>query len=297
MSFSRPGAIDLSALKTPAEGASNITGSFVIEATESNFQTEVLEASNRHVVVLNLWSPRSPQATEFNQRIATAANSYNGRILLANVDVDANAAIAQAVGAKGVPFVLGLIKGQPVPLFQSTVDDAELRQVFDQLIQAAVQNGLSGTATPTADTDQPADEQPEDPRFAAADAAFAAGDLETAILEYEKLETQYPADGEIAERLAGIRLMVRVRDVDSQSARKAAGDDREDVEAQLVVADLDISGGHIDDAFDRLIDLVRRTSDDERDRIRERLIELFTVVGSDDSRVATARRSLATALF
>lgn len=300
MSFSRPGAIDLSALKPQAAAgapAGAAGGTFVIDADEQNFQTDVLEASKRHIVVLNLWSPRSAQSASFNQLVATVVNSYGGQILLANVNVDTNPAIAQAVGAQGVPFVIGLIMGQPVPLFQSTVAEAELRQVLDQLIEAAAQNGLTGRAAPVGAAAPTEAEPVEDPRFAEADAAFGSGDIEGAVTAYEKVAAQYPADVEVAERLAGVRLMARTGGVDLQAARAAAADDPDDLDAQLLVADLDVSGGHVEDAFDRLIGLVRRTAGDDRDRIRERLIELFMIVGTDDARVAGARRALATALY
>ena len=301
MSFSRPGAIDLSALKSQPAGsgpAAPAGGAFVIDATEQNLQSEVLEASKQYVVVLNLWSPRAQQSAGFNVLIANVANSYGGQILLANVDVDANPSIAQAVGAQGVPFVIGLIMGQPVPMFQSTVEEAELRQVFDQLVQAAAQNGLTGRAAPVGTVaPEPADEPEDDPRFAEADAALAEGNIDAAIAAYESLVAQNPSDAEVAERLAGVRLMARTADADLQVARTAAADNPDDLGAQLLVADLDVSGGHVEDAFDRLIALIRRTTDEDRERIRERLIELFTIVGTDDPRVAVARRALATALF
>ncbi|HLR83532.1 MAG TPA: tetratricopeptide repeat protein, partial [Nocardioidaceae bacterium] len=136
-----------------------------------------------------------------------------------------------------------------------------------------------------------------DPRFAEADEAFGAGDLDGAIAAYEKLVSQNPADTEAAERLAGVRLMKRTTCVDLDSAREKAANDPDDIEAQLLVADLDVSGGHVDDAFGRLIDLVRRVAGDDRERIRLRLIDLFTIVGNEDPRVGRARRDLAAALF
>ena len=218
--------------------------------------------------------------------------------MLAQVDIDANPAIAQALQAQAVPLVVGLVKGQPVPLFQGTVEEAEARRYFDELVNVAAQNGVTGVASPTAAA-EPAEEaeQPEDPRFAEADAAFAASDFDTAVAEYEKLQAQYPADSEIAERLAGVKLLARTQGVDLQAARKAAADAPDDLDAQMLVADLDVSGGHVDDAFDRLIQLVKRTSEDDRERVRQRLLDLFTVVGIADPRVATARRALASALF
>ncbi|MCW2751694.1 MAG: co-chaperone YbbN [Aeromicrobium sp.] len=301
MNFSRPGAIDLSALRQPPArpASAGAPGAYAIDITEQNFQKAALEASMQYVVVLSLWSPRSPQSAAFNELLGTVTATFDGQIVLAQVDIDANPAIAQALEAKAVPLVVGLIKGQPVPLFQGTVDEAEVRSYFTELIAVATQNGLTGRAEPASAEAESAEEveEPEDPRFADADVAFASGDYALAVSEYEKLLAQYPADAEIAERLAGVKLMSRTQDVDLQAARKAAADAPDDVAAQLVVADLDVSGGHVQDAFDRLIGLVARTTEAERDAVRERLLELFTVVGVADPRVAAARRALASALF
>lgn len=303
MNFSRPGAIDLSALKQqptrPAPAAGGSGGSYVVDITEQNFQQAALEASMNHIVVLSLWSPRSPQSSTFNELLGTVTSSYGGQMVLAQVDVDANPGIAQALGAQAVPLVVGLVKGQPVPLFQGTVDEAEIRRFFDELINVAAQNGLTGRAEPAGAAAEPAEEaEPaEDPRFAAADEAFAAGDFTTAVAEYEKILAQHPADAEVGERLAGVKLLARTKDADLQAARAAAADAPDDIDAQLLVADLDVSGGHVEDAFDRLIQLVKRTAEDDREKVRERLLELFTVVGVTDPRVAVARRSLASALF
>jgi putative thioredoxin len=297
MNFTRPGAVDLSGLAGGAEGAVG-GGSWAFDVTEENFQADVVQASMRYIVVLSLWSPRSAQSVAFNEVLENIVGGYEGRIALAKVDVDASPAVAQALGAQAVPFVVGLLRGQPVPLFQGTAEEAEVRQIFDQLVTAAVQGGVTGRAEslgePAAtDGDEPA----ADPRFEAADALLEAGDLDGAVAEYEKLQAQYPADQEIAERLAGVRLMARTRGADLQTARTAAGNSPDDIDAQMLVADLDVSGGHVEDAFSRLIDLIKRTAGDDRETVRARLLELFTVVGISDPRVATARRALASALF
>lgn len=303
MSFSRPGALDLSALARPAASASGAgpagssAGGWVVDATEADFQQVALEASLQHLVVLSLWSPRARESADFNARLAAAANAYDGQLLLVQVDVDANPGIGQALGAQAVPLVVGLVKGQPVPLFQSAVPDEQIRGYFDELIRLGAEHGVTGRAPTPGGVADAAEEPEDDPRFAEADAAFNAGDLDGAIAVYEKLAAQSPGDSEVAERLAGVRLMARTQGVDLQQARAAAADAPGDVDAQLLVADLDVSGGHVDDAFDRLIQLVARTADSDRDRVRERLLELFVVVGSDDPRVATARRRLATALY
>jgi putative thioredoxin len=55
--------------------------------------------------------------------------------------------------------------------------------------------------------------------------------------------------------------------------------------------------GQVEDAFQRLVDLVARTSGDERNQAREHLLGLFAAVGNDDPRVLKGRQALANALF
>ena len=300
--FSRPGAIDLSGLSRPPGGSGSAQaapGSYVVDVTEQTFQQDVLEASLQHVVVLSLWSPRAPASQTLNQMLSRLADEMAGKFLLALVDVDANQQIAAAIGAQGVPFVLGLLRGQPVPLFQGTVDETDARRYLDELLKVAVANGITGTVparAPAGDT-SPTPETEEDPRFAVADEALATGDLEAAVAAYQKLVDANPADDEARERLAGVKLMARTRDVDPAAVRAAAAQAPTDLAAQLLVADLDVMGGHVDDAFDRLLSLVTATAGEERDQVRRHLLELFEVVGADDPRVASARRRLASALF
>jgi putative thioredoxin len=305
MSFSRPGAVDLSGLAgSAADGTSagpSGGGRWAFDVTDQNFQTDVLQASMRYIVVLHLWSPRSPQSQAFNDVLSRVVDGYEGRLVLGRVDVDANPAIGQALGAQAVPLAVAILSGQPVPLFQGTLGEDEIGQYFDQLVTAAVQNGVTGRAEPTGDAgaapaEDEADDAP-DPRFAAADEALGNDDPDAAIAEYERLQAQHPGDEEIAERLAGVRLIARTRGADLTAARAAAAERPDDIDAQFLVADLDVSGGHVDDGFGRLIELVSRLSGDDRERVRARLVELFTVVGTADPRVAQARRALASRLF
>ena len=93
------------------------------------------------------------------------------------------------------------------------------------------------------------------------------------------------------------KVLQRTQGVDLNAARAAAAANPDDVEAQTMVADLDMLGGHVDDAFNRLIDLVRRSAGDERNQAREHLLGLFGAVGNDDPRVLRGRQNLASALF
>ncbi len=310
--FSRPGAVDLSALKRPAGGAAHPSaaggpaaggadggaGAYVVEVSEASFQ-QVLEASMNALVLLVFYSrTQMPASAQLADDLGTLADEFEGRYLLGRVDVDAVPAIAQAVQVPSVPFVVAVVQGRPMPLFQDVAPLEDLRQALDQVMQQLATQGVTGRHQPLARAadGEDADEQ-VDPRYAPAQDALAAGDIDRAVAEYQKLVDANPADTEAAGGLAMARVLQRTTAADLQAARQAAAERPDDVDAQTLVADLDLAGGHVEDAFARLIDLVRRTSGDDRDRARTHLLGLFAAVGNEDPRVLKGRQGLANALF
>jgi putative thioredoxin len=307
--FSRPGAIDLSGLKRPAPtpppaagGAAPAGGSsYSVELTEENFQATI-EASMTAPVLLVFYSPtRMPESVQLADDIATLAGEFEGRFLAGLVDIDAVPAIAQAMQIPSVPLVVAVLEGRPAPLFQDVLPIDELRTALTQVMQQLTTQGVTGrhqprSAAPVAEGEE-GDEPGFDPRYAAAQEALGDGDIDRAVAEYQKLVDANPADAEAAAGLAMAKLLQRTQGVDLNEARAAAAAAPDDVDAQTMVADLDMLGGHVEDAFARLIELVRRTSGDERNQAREHLIGLFGAVGNDDPRVLKGRQSLASALF
>jgi len=310
--FSRPGAIDLSALR-PAAGAGagsgaaagppGPAGSYSFDATEQSFQTDVVEASLSHPVVLALWASRAPTSREAVDLLSRVADSYGGKLALARLDIDASAQLAQALQVRAVPYVLAVLRGQPVPLFEGSVDEEQARQAFDQVVQAAVTSGVTGRAPATGEPPEPTaavdevEEDQSDPRYAEGDAALEVGDFAGAVTAYERVVEASPGDEEAAARLAQAQLFQRTDGVDAAAARAAAAAAPLDLDAQLLAADVELLGGDIDAAFDRVIALVPRLFGDDRERARRHLLGLFTTVGPEDPRVAVARRRLANALF
>ena len=310
--FSRPGAIDLSGLKQPAGQQPAASGSttggtggsaYSLDVDEQNFQS-LLEASMTAPVVLVFYSTaQAPESATMARDVATVANEYDGRFLAGLIDIDTTPAIAQAMQIPQVPMLFVLLEGrpatQPIP---GLIKLDELRTLFNQLGQQLTTQGITGrhqprSTVPPAGVVDESEEPPVDPRYAAAQDALGEGNIDLAVAEYQKLVDANPADVEAAAGLAMAKLLQRTEGVDLTAAREAAAADPDDVDAQMMVADLDMLGGHVDDAFNRLIDVVRRTSDADRNKAREHLIALFGAVGNDDPRVRKARQNLASALF
>ena len=314
-SFSRPGAIDLSQLAARAKAAAAPSpgapgtpapaggASYVLESSEQTFEGDAIRPSTQHPVVVELYSPRVASGQQLSDALAAVANASEGRFLLVRLDVDTAPGIVQALQLQAVPTVLAIISGQAVPLFQGVLPREQVQQAVDQVLKTALANGMVGRAQAVApragaagdDLGAGADEGQPDPRFAAADELLAAGDFAAARDEFDRLLRANPQDAEAALGKAQAGLFARATALDPALTQARAGDPA-DVQAQLDAADLDLVSGAVEQAFDRLLAVVRRGGAD-RETARVRLLELFETVGPTDPRVLAARRSLMAALF
>lgn len=297
------GAVDLSSLRNrptpPAEGApAPGVVDLVVDATDETFG-QILELSRTVPVVVDLWAEWCGPCKQLSPIIEKVTRELAGRVLLAKVDVDANPQLAQSFRAQSIPMVVALIAGQPVPMFTGAVPEQQVRDVFAQLLQVAAQNGVTGTLSVAEAGTEPAPAaEPElPPLHAEAFAAIEVGDYAAAIKAYEKALAENPRDEDALAGLGQVRLLDRVQGLDLQSARAAAAEAPLDVQAQFDVADLDLAGGHVDDAFGRLLDLFAQLPSDQRAPVRERLVELFGLIGAEDPRVVSARNRLSSLLF
>ena len=303
-SFNPHGAVDLSALARPASppappaaGGQATGGSFVVDVTEADFQAVVLEQSMTVPVVIDFWADWCEPCKQLSPVLEKLANSDGGRWLLAKVDVDANQRLGQVFQVQGIPAVFAVMKGQPIPLFQGALPEAQVRQYLDELLRVAEANGVNGRVAVADQGVAPVEEQADDPRYDQAYDAIERGDLDAAAAAYRSLLDSAPDDADARAGLGQVELLRRTQGVDERAARAAAAEHPDDVEVQCQVADLDLLGGHVEDAFERLIDLVRRMGGSERDRARTHLLGLFDLVGNQDDRVLKGRTALANALF
>jgi putative thioredoxin len=288
---------------TPQGGTPGVPAGLVVEVDAATFQA-ALNRTLQVAGVLVLWSSAHPQTRELVDTVSRVAASFGGRLLVLTADLSASPELlqafqpllVQAFGQPSVPATFGLLQGQPVPLFPGVQPESEVRAILDQLLQAAVQNGITGRVDLG---EAPGGDEPDElpPLHQEAFDAIERGDLTAAAAAYEKALAENPKDQDAELGLAQVRLMERTAGVDVAGLRAAAAANPQDVDAALRVADLDVLGGHVEDAFTRLLDLVRATSGEERDRVRSHLLELFSVVGASDERVRKGRTALMSALF
>ena len=297
--FSARGAVDLGALATARQSqqraAAAVAGApagIVIDVTAETFQAEVIERSMTVPVVIDLWAEWCGPCKQLSPILEKLAADDGGRWILAKVDVDAEQQIAAAFQVQSIPSVVAVIKGQPVPLFQGAYPEPQIRQILDELLKVAAEQGVDGSLAPedAAIAETPVAEPPLDPRFEAAFDAIEAGDWDGAARAYQAVLAAEPADVDAAAGLAMVGLYARTEGVDEPSG--AAEDDA----GLLLAADFAALRGDWPRAFDLGIAAVRQSTGDDRDAARARVLDYFRLAG-DDPALPKARSALASALF
>ena len=281
------GAVDLSArasAPTPAESAAPVAGEglhipLITTTDEENFQ-DVMSTSQAVPVIMIMWSPRSLESKPALAMLEEITREQAGKFQLVEVDIDQAPAIAQAFQIQGVPTVVALVGGRPVPLFQGAASKEQVLPIVTQVLDAAAQMGVTARiAVAAEDTVAPTPPEHEAPL-----AAEAAGNLDEAIAGWQKVIELNPRDEDAKSHLSRVRF-----------AARAYGEQNTDDPAAR--ADAMFAAGDAAGAFDVLLDLLAATKDDEeRDALRLRLLDLFRVAGSTPE-VSKARTRLAMLLM
>jgi putative thioredoxin len=302
MAAAMAGAVDLAAVKARSEAAQRAQsapppsaaapdgspGAAVVDVTEATFQTEVLDRSFQVPVVLDLWAEWCGPCKQLSPVLERLAAEGAGSWVLAKVDVDSNPALAQGLRVQGIPAVKAVWQGQLVAEFSGAIPEEQARQFVTELVKATTGGAVPGAAD--------GDDYAEDPRLDEAEAALERGDLVAAEAAYQAILDAEPDHPEAALALKQVQLFRRAEEA-GPNALAAADAAPDDVAAQARAADFLLGTGNVEEAFDRLLDVVVRTSGEDRDLARTHLVELFAVVGDQDPRVGAARRRLTLALF
>ncbi|MFD9302381.1 co-chaperone YbbN [Streptomyces sp. NPDC060048] len=291
----------------PASAGAVPPSALVFDTDETQFESHVVPLSGEVPVILDFRAEGFDQGRDLSLLLERLTVEANGRLALAALDVAASQNLIREFRIQALPAVFALVAGQAMPLFQDFAPEDEVRAVLAQLVQIAEERfGVLGVAVdPAAEgaaqgarpeaVEEPAG--PHDSLLDAAVAALDADDLDGAVRAYKDVLAADPGNSEAKLGLAQAELFVRVKGMDPQAVRAAAAENPRDPAAQIAAADLDLVGGHVADAFGRLVDTVRVTSGEERNAVRVRLLEMFEAVGPENPLVTSARTALARVLF
>jgi putative thioredoxin len=333
--FSLYGAVDLGARQAAAQrrqqaaqspsqgpdgGPAAPGGGVVIDVTEETFNTDVVERSRTTPVIIDLWAEWCGPCKQLSPVLEKLANEAAGQWILAKVDVDANPQLSAALQVQSIPMVVAVLGGQLVDGFLGAMPEAQVKQWISQVLAVADKMGMqlaepaSSADDVDADTDDATDAAADGtrgpgappgrgtppgmpPAFAEARAAMERGDMDGAAQAFEQDLAANPADPVAKAGLAQVNLIRRVTSYDQAQARRDAAEHPGDVAAQIKVADIELAAGRIEESFDRLLGVVRRTSGDEREQARKHLVSLFDLLPPNEPQVKKTRSALSALLF
>ena len=277
-------AVDLSSLGKPKSVPTGPTPGIAV--TAENLTTEFLPLSKTRAIILFCWSARSAESVEMLTVMGQLEASYKGSWSLGHVDVDAQPQVAKALQTQKIPYAVALINEQIVPLFEQPYPEAQIRLVLDKVLALAAEQGIGDAPV---EIIEPEEEE--------AVTALEAGDFATAEVAYKKLLARKPADSFAKLGLAQTQLLIRTDGLVLDAVIKEATNNPQDLSLQLRAADMEIVNGGVEAAFTRLLDVVKGSTGDERNKAKEHLLSLFALVDPADPRLTAARSALANALF
>lgn len=277
-------AFDLSSLTKPKVDPS--TPMAGIEVSVENLSSEILPLSLVRPVIVLMWSPRSPESVEMIKVLGKLEIDYKEAFSLARVDIEAHPQVAQAFQTKTVPYAVAIIAEQMVPLFEQSYPEAQVRMVIDKVLTLASEQGVG----------QAPAEHLEAEEIEAME-ALEAGDYAAAEVAYKKWLSRKPAENLAKLGLAQTQLLIRTEGLELNQMIDESTKNPTDIALQLKAADVEMVNGGVEAAFTRLLHAVRATAGDDRNKVKDHLLNLFALVDPSDPRLVAARKELASALF
>ena len=277
-------AFDLSSLTKPkADPDLPLPG---LEVTVENLNSNILPLSLVRPVIVLMWSPRSAESQAMITTLGKLEQVYEAKWSLARVNIDTHPEIAQAFQTKNVPYAVAIIAEQMVPLFEKAYPEAQVRLVIDKVLALSAQQGIG-----EAPVEQMEPEEEE------AIKALESGEFAHAEAAYKKWLSRKPNENLAKLGLAQTQLLIRTEGLDLNQVIEESTKSPTDIDLQLRAADIEIVNGGVEAAFSRLLNLVKATQGDDKNKVKNHLLNLFALVDQSDPRLISARKELASSIF
>lgn len=300
------GALDLSSLRQPATSkATDAPGaetaapvivkvvSLVTELTEVNLR-HYLELSSKLIVLVDFFSTADESSVSLSQKLESIVPSFGGKVILCRLEIEKQQRVAEAFAVSQPATLLAMMAGQPVPLFAGDQDLDKIQAIIEKLLLVAENNAITGTAVVDVTAEAVPTTPQLPPKHKAAVELLNAGSYAEAKAAYQQILNETPSDPIAAAGVAQAELLLRLEGVDVD---KVLNNQPQNFDALLMASDALLAIGDYADAFEALLVNFAEASQDDKNVMRERLLQYFEIVGKTTPDVVAARNRLTSMLF
>lgn len=297
------GAYDLSSLRQPPANettpqaqqptAEIKVASLVTELTEVNLR-HYLELSSKVVILVDFYSAEDAGSLALSQKLESLIASFGGRAILTRVDVVKHQRVAEAFSVTEPATFLAMMAGQPVPLFTGDIEIEKIQAVIEKILVVAVNNSITSVAVVDESVEPVATTPQLPPKHQSAVEALNAGEYQSAKDQYQQILNESPGDPIAGAGVAQAELLLRLQHVDVDKVLNNAPQNFDEL---MVAADALLAIGDYADAFEALLMNFAEAQQEQKNLMRERLLQFFEIVGKSTPEVVAARTRLTSMLF
>ena len=104
----------------------------IFEVDEKNFQTEVIDASDNGLILVDFWAPWCEPCKQLTPILTEIANENNGGVKVAKINIDENQQIAGQLKIQSIPAVFAVYKKKIVDAFQGVLPKEKIIQFIEK---------------------------------------------------------------------------------------------------------------------------------------------------------------------